>query len=154
MSREKDNGCLVLTEVDTTRQQTMGFSSEFRERQRYSEVLKRQVAFEVMSGALTKSEACRTYGILSVRSVNRMIDRFGAGILSEHKELLAQMGRPKKERPTPMGGQSDAEQLRREVERLKKDLRAAELKAEAYSLMIDLAEKELKVAIRKKSGTK
>ena len=53
-----------------------------------------------------------------------------------------------------MGGQSDAEQLRREVERLKKDLRAAELKAEAYSLMIDLAEKELKVAIRKKSGTK
>ena len=31
---------------------------------------------------------------------------------------------------------------------------AARLRAEAYSLMIDLAEKELKVAIRKKSDTK
>ena len=149
--------CLVLAGVDTTSQPIMGISREFRERNRYSEALKRQVAFEVMSGTLTKSEACRSYGIVSVRSVNRMIDRFGAGILSEHKDLLAQMGRPKK-RTTPSqtvkGEAEESERLRQEVERLRKDLRAAELKAEAYSMMIDLAEKELKVAIRKKSGTK
>lgn len=48
----------------------------------------------------------------------------------------------------------EAEELRRKVAKLEKDLKAAELRAEAYSLMIDLAERELKVAIRKKSGTK
>jgi hypothetical protein len=40
------------------------------------------------------------------------------------------------------------------VAKLRKDLRSAELRAEAYSMMIDIAERELKVAIRKKSATK
>ena len=49
---------------------------------------------------------------------------------------------------------STPEELRRRVKELERELEAAKLRAEAYSLMIDLAEKELKVAIRKKSDTK
>ena len=131
----------------------MGLSTEYRERARYSEELKKRVAFEVMSGSMTKVEACRAYGIEGVKTVKRAIDKYGAGILSEHKDLLEQMGRPRK-RPVvkPEEGGSDA--LQREVERLKKELKEAELRAEAYSMMIDIAERELKVAIRKKSDTK
>lgn len=47
-----------------------------------------------------------------------------------------------------------SDEQQREIERLKKALKAAELRAEAYSMMIDIAERQLKVAIRKKSGTK
>lgn len=131
----------------------MGFSREFRERTRYPEELKKRVAFEVMSGAMTKKQACQAYGISDVKCVVRAIDKYGGGILSEHKELLEQMGRPRK-RPVVQKAEPGSDEQEREIERLKKALKAAELRAEAYSMMIDIAERELKVAIRKKSDTK
>jgi len=131
----------------------MGLSKEYRERTRYPEELKKRMAFQVMSGAMTKKEVCLAYGIPCVRSVNRAIDKYGGGILSEHKDLLEQMGRPRK-RPVVEKVEVRSDEQQREIERLKKALKTAELRAEAYSMMIDIAERELKVAIRKKSGTK
>jgi hypothetical protein len=63
------------------------------------------------------------------------------------------MGR-KKEKAVKGAKTEKEEDLQREVSKLRKALEAAELRAEAYSMMIDIAERELKVAIRKKSGTK
>jgi predicted RNase H-related nuclease YkuK (DUF458 family) len=42
----------------------------------------------------------------------------------------------------------------KEVQRLKKELATAQLHAQLLNTIIDLAEKELKIDIRKKSGTK
>ena len=42
----------------------------------------------------------------------------------------------------------------KEIQQLKEQLRKAELKALALDKMIDIAEKELKIDIRKKSGAK
>jgi hypothetical protein len=44
--------------------------------------------------------------------------------------------------------------LERRINELEKQLETAQLKAEGYALMIEIAEKELKIPIRKKSGTK
>lgn len=44
--------------------------------------------------------------------------------------------------------------LQRRIRELEKQLEDAQLKAEGYELMIEIAEKELKIPIRKKSGTK
>ena len=41
-----------------------------------------------------------------------------------------------------------------EIQRLKKELLDAQVKAEGYELMIEIAEKELNIPIRKKSDTK
>lgn len=131
----------------------MGLSKEFRVYKTYSEELKKQAVFKVLSGALRKSEAVREYAIGSTTSLDRWIERYGHGILSEHKELLAHMGSRKKKEAVK-GEMPELEALRRELAEANKRVRAAELRAEAYSLMIDLAEKELKVAIRKKSATK
>ena len=46
------------------------------------------------------------------------------------------------------------EQLQAEIRALKKQLESAELKAEGYRLMIEIAEKEFKIPIRKKPNTK
>ena len=119
----------------------------------YSEESKKQAVFKVLSGELRKSDAMKEYGIRGSGSLDRWIERYGHGILSEHKELLEQMGTRKKKEAVKVEI-PETEELRGEVARLKKDLRAAELRAEAYSLMIDIAERELKVAIRKKSVTK
>jgi transposase-like protein len=131
----------------------MGLSKEFRIYRSYSEELKKQVVFKVLSGALRKGEAMREYGICSPTSVDRWIERYGHGILSDHKELLTHMGTRRKKEAVK-GEMPELEALRRDLAEANKRARAAELRAEAYSLMIDLAEKELKVAIRKKSATK
>jgi transposase len=131
----------------------MGLSKEFRTNKTYSDELKKQAVFKVLSGALRKSEALREYGIGSPTSLERWLERYGHGILSEHKELLQHMGTRKKKEAVK-GEMPEAEELRHQVAKLRKDLRAAELRAEAYSMMIDIAERELKVAIRKKSATK
>lgn len=131
----------------------MGVSKEFKVYQTYSEELKKQAVFKVLSGELRKSEARRRYGIAARATLDKWLEKYGHGIMLEHQELLQHMGtRKKKESVT--GEMPELEALRRELAEANKRVRAAELRAEAYSLMIDLAEKELKVAIRKKSTTK
>jgi transposase-like protein len=131
----------------------MGLSKEFRTNKMYSEELKKEAVFKVLSGELRKSEAIEAYGIKGSPSLDRWLERYGHGILSEHKELLEHMGTRRKKESVKVE-MPEAEELRQQVGKLKKDLRAAELRAEAYSMMIDIAERELKVAIRKKSATK
>ncbi|WP_421873399.1 hypothetical protein [Marinoscillum sp.] len=48
----------------------------------------------------------------------------------------------------------DPVELQKKIKELKKQLEVAQLKVEGYELMIDIAEKELKIPIRKKSDTK
>ena len=131
----------------------MGLSKEFRVNKTYSEELKKQVVFKVLSGELRKSEAKRVYGIVAAASLDKWLERYGHGILTEHQELLAQMGTRRKKEAVKVE-MPELEGLRGELAEANKRLRAAELRAEAYSLMIDIAERELKVAIRKKSATK
>lgn len=64
-----------------------------------------------------------------------------------------------KEKQLPEGHQAsidttDVKQLRAEINRLQGQLRKEKLRADAYDLMIDLAEQKFKVPIRKKSGAK
>ncbi len=46
----------------------------------------------------------------------------------------------------------DVKALQEEVLRLKKELRHEKMRADAYDMMIDLAEDAFKIPIRKKSG--
>lgn len=48
----------------------------------------------------------------------------------------------------------DPSDLQKRIKELERQLENAQLKAEGYELMIEIAEKELKIPIRKKSDTK
>jgi len=66
------------------------------------------------------------------------------------------LGFSKQEQPilaTNENGQ-DSRDLQKRIKELERQLENAQLKAEGYELMIEIAEKELKIPIRKKSGTK
>ncbi|MCO5273766.1 MAG: hypothetical protein M9900_08090 [Flavobacteriales bacterium] len=133
----------------------MGLSKEFRVNKQYPVELQKQAVYRVLSGELRKSEALKEYGIGGAPTLDRWLEKYGHGILTEHKELLSQMGRRKANANTAVKGEMpELEQLRHDLAAMKKKLEAAELRAEAYSMMIDIAERELKVAIRKKSVTK
>jgi transposase len=131
----------------------MGLSPEFRSHKHYSEETKKEAVYRILSGELRRGEAIKEYGIKSWSSLGDWLEKYGHGILSEHKELFEQMGR-RKAKKAVKGEKPGREDLQREVAKLRKALESAELRAEAYSMMIDIAERELKVAIRKKSGTK
>ena len=55
--------------------------------------------------------------------------------------------------PSPNVEQSQLQELRNHIAALEKQLQEAKMQAQAYSMMVDIAEKELKIKIRKKSDT-
>jgi hypothetical protein len=62
---------------------------------------------------------------------------------------------PKKEPPeAPHGDSFENLQLKKRVSELENQLKDAEMKAIAFSTMIDIAEKEFNIPIRKKASTK
>lgn len=63
------------------------------------------------------------------------------------------MSLPKPEK-SPKDYSHEAAQMQEKILHLERQLKEAELKAIAFSTMIDIAEQELKISIRKKSNTK
>lgn len=116
-----------------------------REMKYYSQSFKRSVVEEVLSGKLTKEQARRKYDLGGKSAVLNWMRKFG---LSEHRQIPACF-EPMKENP-----QANAAALEKRIKELERALEDAQLKAEGYSRMIDIAERELKISIRKKSSTK
>lgn len=59
-----------------------------------------------------------------------------------------------KSQPHPALAESDVKALQSRIKELEKRLRMAEIKAEAYDEMINVAEAKFKIPIRKKAGAK
>ena len=59
-----------------------------------------------------------------------------------------------KSQPHPAPAESDVKALQSRIKELEKRLRMAEIKAEAYDEMINVAEAKFKIPIRKKAGAK
>ena len=66
-----------------------------------------------------------------------------SGFIRQEQPILATKDNPQ-----------DPRDLQKRIKELERQLENAELKAEGYELMIEIAEKELKIPIRKKSETK
>jgi len=114
---------------------------------RYPEELKRKIAKEYLSGAAS-------YGVLAEEH-----DLKNKGVVKEFvkwyrrkDELYAQNedAMPLKKTPPDAAELTHQEQLKQ----LKRQLELSELKVEALETMIDIAEEQLQINIRKKSGAK
>jgi hypothetical protein len=66
-----------------------------------------------------------------------------SGFIRQEQPILATKDNPQ-----------DPRDLQKRIKELERQLENAQLKAEGYELMIEIAEKELKIPIRKKSDTK
>ncbi len=117
-----------------------------KERQYFSDEFKKAVIQEVLSGNITKEGARRKYNLKGKCVVLKWIRKFEKEAQRAIPEpfLLSEM---KQEELSP-------EELQKRIKELEKALEDANFKADAYSTMIDIAEKELKINIRKKSATK
>jgi transposase len=112
-----------------------------REVNHYTDEFKKSVIKEVLEGHICKDEARRYYGIKGKSTVLNWIRKFD---ISQNHEMAK-----KRIQPYP-----ETAQLEAENKRLREELELERLRVLSLNVMIDLAEEQLKVPIRKKSGAK
>ncbi|MCS3802341.1 helix-turn-helix domain-containing protein [Niastella sp. OAS944] len=109
--------------------------------------IKRSVVRAIQSGRLTVKEAQRTYGIKTVKTINSWIHQFNL----ENAELAVVNESGMKKKKPVEGNSTDNNQ---DIKGLQKALEEAQLKVAALNTLIDVAEEQLKINIRKKPGAK
>ncbi|NWJ50594.1 MAG: hypothetical protein HXX14_16740 [Bacteroidetes bacterium] len=117
------------------------YSSEYREN--YMRVLlsvsdRRQIAYKVESGVMSIEEATTRYRVQQ-RTIKSWIKLYTC--IPKLVDTMA------KNEQSQSGSSEQTKALQKQIEQLK-------LKVEALETMIDIAEDQLKIDIRKKSGTK
>jgi transposase-like protein len=109
---------------------------------RYSQAFKRKIVDEIESGNYTIGEVRRIYDIRGKETISRWLKQFGR----EH--LLSKVIR------IEMKDEKDKlKELERQKRELESALAQAHLKILSLETMIDIAEEQFKISIKKKSGT-
>ena len=117
---------------------------------RYSESFKRKVIEEYLETGTPKQRLLDKYGITYRGAFQAWMPALGyvdIRRLPKPAKLLAAytLSKPKEE---------DIESLRRRVKELQRELEDEKLRVEAYARLIELAEREQGISIRKKDNTK
>lgn len=130
----------------------------------YTETEKHQIIQELISTRCTKAEIWEKYTGQEEEhgQLLRWMKALGynTGIKTRRPNIVSNLyAMPKKKSKSDKQINIEAEsfenlQLKKRISELEKQLKDAELKAIAFSTMVDIAEKEFKIPIRKKLNTK
>jgi transposase-like protein len=117
------------------------------ELQKFSEDARRKIVKEVISGALSKEQARRIYGIKSKSAI------------LEWMRIFAGLERRLPKDPLPilknMTIKEDSNsELKARIRQLEEELKLSRLKGRAYQIMVDIAKEEYGLDLEKKSGAK
>ena len=112
---------------------------------RFTEAFKLHVVEEVESGRISQSEASRKYDILGHSTILKWCRKYGKQ--TPHKSRKERTGiMPQKEHELLL--------LNNEIKALKQELEDARFKNVVLETLVDVAERELRIPIRKKYGAK
>lgn len=109
----------------------------------YTDEFKKKVVNEVFNGLISKEEARRLYGIRGNSAVLNWMRKFGVS------KTLNDMPKRKHETKAKSMEELEAENLR-----LKEELEEERIRNRALNIMIDIAERQFNIPIRKKHGAK
>jgi transposase-like protein len=119
-----------------------------RKVKRFPDELAQKIALEYLTTDISQSELQKKYGFGGSMTLYRWIAKFGLSKPSDKEiELHKAMGKEQSK---------TAEELKLEAEiaALKKELEHERLRTLALSTLIDVAERDLKISIRKKRGAR
>lgn len=120
--------------------------------QKYPNALKRKIAQEYLSGKFSYAVAAEEYGLANRGVVKEFVKWY------KKKEYLSSMSVDKgSKNQLPESAASLPDNLQdatRRIQELEKQIALAKLQVNSLEALIDLAEQELSIDIRKKSGTK
>lgn len=108
---------------------------------------KRSVVRAVESGSLTIQQAQRTYGIGCPQTIKNWIEQ----LKHENDDLALVIDSEMKKQKPVKGNSTDKNQ---DIKALQRALEEAQLKIAALNTLIDVAEEQLKINIRKKPGAR
>lgn len=113
----------------------------------YSDSFKLQVVNEVQMGELNYTQACRKYGIQAKSTVRSWVEKYG------NFDRKYEIKRKKMKTPEQkiMELEQKVKLLEKQKKSLEHQLEQTDKKALFFDMMIDIAEDELKIPIRKKS---
>lgn len=121
----------------------------------FSEHEKKLIIEDYLSGNETKKEVYYRYSgyVMERGKITSWMRKFGIEDKFEKTPNFVGMTNRKKE--TKVGcDEFEMLQLKKRIAELEKQLQTAEMKAIAFSTMVDIAEKEFNIPIRKKHNTK
>jgi transposase-like protein len=116
----------------------------FRKRTKITDAVKRKAVREIQSGAITIAEARAKYGVRDKGSIREWIKAFSSDICD-----IIPLPMPQSEKD-----QIEQSAIEQRCKELENALSQAHLKIAGLETLIDVAEKELHIEIRKKPGTK
>ncbi len=114
------------------------------DRGQHAEKFREKIALEVLFEGKDPKDIVEEYQLASIHTVIRWVEQY-RGKIEEGLITLPAMTEKEKQ---------DIKALRRHIKELEKSLEHANVLIYGLNSMIDYAEKELKVPIRKKHGTK
>lgn len=117
--------------------------------QKYSKELQLSIVSEYLSGGISKYALCKKYNIPSSSSLNNWLRTFVG-----EETIGSDMKKKEKESLPGEGLASEVARLEKELKEAKLALYQAQMRADVYDTMIDVAEEMFKIPIRKKAGTK
>ena len=112
---------------------------------------RRAIVEEYLNGSRSRAAVWRQHtGQESEKGqLLRWMKQFGYADNTVAEEIVSFVSMPIEKKP-----EESTEELKARVKQLERQLEDSQIKEEAYRRMIDIAEKELKISIRKKSNTK
>jgi len=119
-----------------------------RKAKRFTDEQALQIATEFVTTSISIKELQRKYDFNGVSSVYKWISKFG---LSKPDDQTIKMNQimEKEQNKSPR-----EQALEKEIEELKRQLDYEKLRSRAYQKMIEIAERDLSITIKKKSGRK
>lgn len=123
----------------------------------FSESFKRSVIEDYLRSGWTKQDIKRKYGIKFQSAIQYWMKKYGYE--DKHKkvpylEVLNHQELKHKYSKEKQADSSDPEEQKAYIKQLERELDDEKLRSESYRSMIEIAEKELKISIRKKSNTR
>jgi transposase-like protein len=115
---------------------------------RYPDDYKRKIALEYLSGRFSYAVAAEEYGLGNKDVVKEFVRWY-----RKNHELSAEDNNTNMAKSKPVSITSTAADLQKQIDELQAALRMSHLKVEALETMIDIAEEQLQIDIRKKSGS-
>jgi len=114
---------------------------------RFSDEQAIQIATEFLTTSSTLKELMKKYGFTGSGTIYNWIRKYKLSIPSEETLKVNQMMETEKNKsPRELT-------LEKEIEELKKQIKFEQLKAKAYQKMIEIAERDLSISIKKKAWT-
>lgn len=121
-------------------------------RQMFDESFKRMVIEEYLATRCSKTELLRKYNIRFKGALQAWMQKLGYTNLDLPRRVKFEKGLPLS-LPMPTKN-ANIQELQKRIQELEHQLQDEKLRSEAYARIIEKAEKELKVSIKKKLNTK